>query len=121
MTSDSHREHDERSSLVSTIRSYLLKGPEIKFLVDLVKNSIVFIGILSIAAGLNSTVEWVEHNHYPWYITDGLWFVEILLFIGDIVWFSCKIVITTYSETVGIFTRYGIRVRRTRFSGVQKP
>src|SRR3954449_4052854 len=91
---------ENHSGFPGVVLAYLIKGPELEFLVDLLKNSVVFLGILLIAAALSSAVEWVEQRHYPWLVINSLWLVENLLFIGDIIWFSCKVVVSTISETI---------------------
>jgi hypothetical protein len=108
------------SGVATIIQNCIVEGPELEFLVDLLKNSMVFLGILLIAAVLNSAVEWVEKLHYPWLIVNGLWLVENLLFVGDILWFSCKIVMTTVDQINVIFRKAGITLKIPTFRWVHK-
>jgi hypothetical protein len=104
MSSDLDR-NNELDSLKSEIYKYFINGPELEFLVDLVKNFIIFVIIFIIAIGLHAIVSWSSENKYPWFIVNGLWLIENILFAGDIIWFGCKIAVSTIIETIRIFRR----------------
>jgi hypothetical protein len=112
--SDHYPNSNSSLGFLDAIKSYLMKGPELEFFVGLLKKSVIFLGILLIAAGLHTTVDWVHHNNYPPYIVWGLWILENLLFVGDMVWFACNVIVSTVRETLSIFTDSGILPRRQK-------
>ena len=98
-----------RDRLKAKIADHLLEGPEIGFLVDLLKNCIVFLGIFLIAITLHFFVHKLEEYHYPIYLIFPLWLLENLMYFGDILWFGCFIVVSTYTQIVKLFKSISTR------------
>ncbi len=93
----------EHQNILKAIEAYFIKGPELEFMIDLIKKSIVFLGILCVAAGLNQAVERLSETTASVIYIDGLWLVENLLFTADILGFSCYIIVSTLKATLQVF------------------
>jgi hypothetical protein len=95
MANDNYRDSPTLTEIVSRA---IREGPELVFIIDLVKKALVFFVLLFVAVLCNLGVNLLNNLRIHWVIVNGLFAVEIALFLGDAVWFVSVVSISTYSQ-----------------------
>jgi hypothetical protein len=93
VTEPTHNGHNTKLYFISILTS----GPELIFLVDLLKKTIVFLGIFFIAVGINLTLSNASEDVSRVITVTGK-ITEYVIFISDCIWFILYIVTSTIKE-----------------------
>jgi hypothetical protein len=92
------------------IRFHFVEGPELAFVVDLGKKTLVFLGIFAVGFTLNAAGAFLEARHEHWSLVYGAYSAAHLVTACDILGFGVYVVLYTSQFVLKMFFDAGIDI-----------